>query len=467
MRKIVTLLYLSVSFCCFSQNKEIAYNFTPLPQALLVNPGADIKYKWFLGVPLLSGISANFGSTGVNAYDLFANNGVDFNTKIKEVIAKTNRNDYVTINQQLELFSAGFGMGEPADRTYVSFGMYQEFDSFIYIPTDIAILGVYGNKDYVGKSFNLGDLNLKAELLSVFHVGFNKPINKKMTFGVRAKIYSSIFDATSTHNSGYFYTQQSNNLIYDQSIQSDLTLNTSGATKYLDKNYDGDIGSDLVKDSKSRALLGGNLGVGLDVGFTYYPKKNIQITASLVDIGYIKHSQEVKSYTLKGNYVSKGVIADFNSNGSINSAYKDFRDAVPLDTLFASYTTQRPLKFYSSYQYSFEEERQTECNCDTDEDSWYRNSIGAQLFAMSTPRAPIMALTAFYRRRFYDGLQMKATYTLDSYSYKNIGLGLYTKVGIANFYILADNLLGYTDLAKANALSFQIGFNIISGGSNR
>jgi hypothetical protein len=467
MIKLKIFICLLTTVVCFSQNKEILYNFTPLPQSLLTNPGADVKYKWFFGVPLLSGISANVGSTGINAYDLFANNGVDFNTKVKEVIATTNRNDYVTANQQLELFSAGFGIGEPENRSYVSFGMYQELDSFIYIPTDVAILSVYGNKDYIGKSFNLGDLNVKAELLSVFHVGFNKPINEKLTLGVRGKIYSSIFNATSTHNSGSFYTVQGKDLIYDQSIRSNLKLNTSGAAKYLDEDYDGDLGSDMVEDVKNKALLGGNLGLGFDVGLTYYPKKNIQITASLVDIGYISHTQEVESFTFKGSYNFKGVITDFNSDGTPDDAYKDFKDAIPLDTLYTAYTTQRPLKFYSSFQYSFEEERQTECNCDTDEDSWYRSAVGAQLFAMSTPRAPMVALTAYYRRRFFKGLQMKATYTLDSYSYKNIGLGLYTKIGVANFYVLADNLLGYTDLAKANALSFQIGFNIISGGSNR
>lgn len=456
-----------VSVVCFSQNKEILYNFTPLPQSLLTNPGADVKYKWFFGVPLLSGVSANIGSTGINAYNLFANDGVDFNTKVKNVIATTNRNDYVTANQQLELFSAGFGMGDSENRSYVSFGMYQELDSFIYIPTDIAILSFYGNKDYIGKSFNLGDLNVKAELLSVFHVGFNKPINEKLTVGVRGKIYSSIFNATSTQNSGSFYTVQGKDLIYDQAIQSNLRLNTSGAAEYLDENYDGDLGSDLVEDVKQKALLGGNLGLGFDIGLTYYLQKNIQVTASLVDVGYIKHTQEVENFTFKGSYNFKGVITDFNADGTPDNAYQDFKDAIPLDTLYTAYTTQRPLKFYSSFQYSFEEERATECNCETDEDSWYRSAVGAQFFAMSTPRAPMVALTAYYRRRLFNGLQVKATYTLDSYSYKNIGFGLYTKVGIVNFYALADNLLGYTDLSKVNALSFQIGFNIISGGSNR
>jgi hypothetical protein len=33
-------------------------------------------------------------------------------------------------------------------------------------------------------------------------------------------------------------------------------------------------------------------------------------------------------------------------------------------------------------------------------------------------RAPIMALTGYYRRNVLDNLQVKATYTVDSYSYK-------------------------------------------------
>ncbi len=172
-------------------------------------------------------------------------------------------------------------------------------------------------------------------------------------------------------------------------------------------------------------------------------------------------------YALKGEYNFKGVITDFNSEGTVGDAYEDFKDAIPLDTLYHKYTTQRPLKFYSSFQYSFEEDRSEECNCTVDEDSWYRSALGVQLFAMSTPREPMLALTGYYRRRILEGLQMKATYTVDSYSAKNIGLGLTAKIGVVNFYAMADNLLSYKDISKANSLTFQIGFNIISGGSNK
>lgn len=463
MKKKQFLLFLLVSFGCFSQNKEILYNFTSVPQSLLINPGSDVKYKWFFGVPLVSGISGNVGTTGFSAYDLFADNGVDFNTKVQEVVASTSRNDYATTNEQIELFSGGFRVGGEERKSYVSFGMYQEFDLFAYVPKDLAILTLYGNKDYIGKNFNLSDLEVKAEMLSVFHIGINKSINEKLILGLRGKIYSSIFNATSTHNSGYFYTIPSTTSVYEQAISSDLELNTSGIAKYTEDDYEGDI----VKDITQKAFFGGNLGLGFDVGLTYYPQKNLQITASLVDIGFVKHTKEVESLTFKGYYNFKGVIEDFNGAGTPKDAYEDFKDAIPLDTLYANYTTWRPVKFYSSVQYSFEEERPYECDCEEDEESQYRSAVGAQLFAMSTPRAPLVALTGYYRRRIFDFLQMKATYTIDSYSYKNIGLGLSSKFGIVNFYVLADNLLEYQDVSKANSLAFQIGFNIISQGSKK
>jgi hypothetical protein len=38
------------------------------------------------------------------------------------------------------------------------FGMYQEFDFLMYMPKDLAILALDGNRDYLGKEFNLADL---------------------------------------------------------------------------------------------------------------------------------------------------------------------------------------------------------------------------------------------------------------------------------------------------------------------
>jgi Family of unknown function (DUF5723) len=460
MRKFSLNVILLLSISCFSQNKQILYNFTSVPQTMLTNPGSDIAYNWFVGVPLLSGISANVGSSGPSAFDLFANNGVDFNTKLRNVIFSTSRNDKVTINEQLEIFSGGFKLGDWQSNSFISFGMYQELDVLGYMPKDYAVLALDGNSDYLGRVFDLGDLNGRGEMLSVFHLGFHKKVKDNLILGVRGKIYSSVFNVSSTKNSGYLYTIQGTNSIYDQVIQVDMLANTSGLTNYTD-NYSGNVQNDIIK----KVFSPGNLGLGLDLGFTYYPKANLQFTASLIDIGFINHTKEVESYRFKGTYNYVGLTPNFVS-GNSNDILQEFKDAIPLETLHTKFTTWRPLKFNSSMQYSFGDGRSFDCNCMDGNENKYPNSVGAQLFAMTTPRMPLMALTGYYKRKFSNSLEMKATYTVDSFSAKNIGFGLSTTLAKVNFYILADNLLEYRDITKANSLSFQMGLNVIFPNKN-
>jgi hypothetical protein len=72
-----------------------------------------------------------------------------------------------------------------------------------------------------------------------------------------------------------------------------MQLNTSGISQYIAEGYQGDAAADFKK-----ALFGGDLGLGFDLGFTYYPQ-NKQLTASLVDVGFVSHSKDVESFTYR------------------------------------------------------------------------------------------------------------------------------------------------------------------------
>ncbi len=459
MKRVFLIFILSATVNCFSQNKQILYNFTSVPQSLMSNPGADVKYKIYFGMPFFSGISANIGSSSFSAYDLFADNGVDFNTKFRNVINSISRRDHLNVNQQLEILNAGFSIGAEENKSYLSFGMYQEFDLMGYAPKDPAILALDGNQSHLAHYFNLNDLNMKGEMLSVLHFGIHKNITKNLIVGLRAKIYSSIYNVSSTHNSGYVYTDtnaSTSGPIYNQIISSDIQINTSGLSKFR-KNFNGDVRSDI----KQKALFGGNLGLGFDAGITYYHKPNLQFTASVVDVGFVSHTKEVKIFKYKGYYEQNGILPKFDGSFTTNS-FSEFKSAIPLDSSATSYTTLRPIKFNSSIEYSYGEEYAEACNClNNNSGIVYRNAVGAQLFMMSTPRMPLFALTAYYRRKIVEALQLKATYTVDSYSYRNIGLGLSSSLGPVNFYVMADNFLEYRDLSKARSLSFQLGLNFI------
>ncbi|WP_349678277.1 DUF5723 family protein [Flavobacterium sp. UBA4854] len=435
------------------------YNFTSIPQSSLVNPGADVSYKYYFGFPVLSGISANVGSSSFSAYDLFSNDGVDFNQKVRDVINKSSSKDKVVTNQQLEIFSGGFRVGGRESRSYISFGLYQEFDFFMFVPKDLALLALNGNRDYIGKSFNLGDLNMKAEVLSVFHVGFHKKVNDKFVYGGRAKIYSSGANATSTKNSGYIYTgeQPGTPNLYNQIISSNLELKTSGLARFTKDEYEGNV----IRDIAHNTFFNGSLGFGVDAGITYYIKDNLQFTASVVDLGFVRQTKDIETLTYKGTYQYNGANPDFLGSDDPENVFDEFDRAIPRDTLHNKYTTWRPTKIYSSIQYSFGEKRSDECNCHGNVEKFYKNAAGLQVFGMSAPREPLVALTAFYRRNIFRKLDLKATYTLDTFSNKNIGLGLSGAIGPVNIYALVNNVLEYKDISKASSAAFQLGINFV------
>ncbi|WP_343697266.1 DUF5723 family protein [Flavobacterium sp.] len=459
MKKALLILILILQFSSFAQNKQLLYNFTSIPQSSLVNPGADVSYKYYFGVPLLSGVSANIGSNSFSAYDLFADNGVDFNDKVRNIINKSSANDKTQVNQQLEIFSGGFRVGGVDSQSYISFGAYQEFDFLMYFPKDMAILALDGNQNYIGKSFNLADVNVRAEVLSVFHVGFHKKVSKKLVLGGRAKIYSSGANATSTKNSGYIYTGQGTGTnMYTQIIESNLELKTSGISKFTKDEYEGSIPKDIAHNT----FLNGSLGLGFDAGLTYYIQDNLQFTASILDVGFIRQSKDIETLTYKGTYRYDGVNPNFDAVNEPKNIFDEFDAAIPRDTLYNKYTTWRPIKFNSSIQYSFGESRYDgECNCKGSSERRYLNAVGAQVFARTMPKEPYVALTAFYKRSIFEKLDFKATYTVDTYSFTNLGLGLSGTLGKFNIYGLVDNVFQYRDITKAKSLAFQFGLNFI------
>lgn len=461
--KIISLLFGLIACLSFSQNKQVLYGFSEIPQALLQNPGGEINNDWYFGIPLLSHIHVNGGSSGISIYDLFAKDGVDFTSKLQIAVNKMKSTDFFNFNQQLEIFSGGFAFGSSYEKNkYLSFGLYQEIDFISYFPKDFAVLTLEGNANNINRAFHLNQLSAKAEVVSVFHVGYNKKVNKDFTYGVRGKIYSNILSFSSTKNKGVFVTTTGENNFYNHVFNLALELRTSGINSIAEENSNFS-GKDIVK----RTLLGGNLGLGFDVGFSYNLTKQWTVDASLLDVGFIRHSKDVKNYQVEGQYSLEGINPLFPETDTGQSAEdywnevgEAFEDLFELDSTTTKYTTWRPVKFNTSLNYTFGKKQSKACNC-LKEDVGYLNTVGMQLYAINRPKKPQLALTAYYYRRLFKGLRAKVTYTIDSYSFNNVGLGISTHLGNLNFYVMADNFFQYKNIYNAQSVSLQLGFNYI------
>jgi hypothetical protein len=245
-----------------------------------------------------------------------------------------------------------------------------------------------------------------------------------------------------------------------------MSVETSGFASLEDLDGASQVTSKLL----GRAFFGGNLGVGIDVGATYEITNRITASASALDIGAIFHTKDVETYRASSNYTLDGIELIFPplADGQSTLPYYDnledeVEEEVPIDTLSNSYTQFRPVKINASLSYSFGKPTDggTDCNCYDMSGGITRNqAVGLQYYSIFRPKGPQLAGTFFYYRRFTDFLSVKATYTVDSYSASNLGLGLVADLGKFNFYIAADNLMRYGNFAKAKSVSLQLGFNI-------
>lgn len=469
MIRFLSILFLFTGLLAVAQNKQLLYGLSEVPQSLMVNPGGIVPYDKHYGIPFFSHLHVNGGSSGVNVYDIFQTSSTtDINQRISSTIFRIKNTDFFTVTQQLELIN--FGWRNSSD-FYFSAGIYQEFDMITYFPKDLAILGWEGNRDYINYEFDLGDINSSGDFLTVFHFGANKKMTDKLTIGARFKIYSSVFNYRSTSNQGTFVTRLSDGTvnIYDHLLQNaDVQVQTSGIASLIDNDNVNGAG-DVINHALGRAFFGGNLGIGVDLGATYEINKNWVASASVLDLGAVFHTRDVENYRVHGSYNLSGINLIFPSlqEGESTLPYyqnleDEIKEQVPVDTLYNSYTAMRPLKMNIGVKYHFGRGLgNQDCDCySMGRDEFGSQAVGIQLYSVSRPKAPQYAATLFYYRRFAEFISGKITYTVDHFSNDNVGLMAVGDFRKFNVYMGFDNLLRYGNLAKANSLSLQLGFNL-------
>ncbi|MEW7279913.1 DUF5723 family protein [Aquimarina sp. 2201CG1-2-11] len=453
----------------YSQNKEMLYDFTDIPQSLLLNPGADTNFNYHIGIPLLSHISLNVGIKGASLFDVFSEDEDNINDKIAHTLNKLTNDDYLTITQQLEVFNFGWKANK-RDDIYFSGGIYQEFDAIGYFPKDFSVLAYQGNQDYVNEIFRFSKLRGNAELMMVYHFGLTKKVNKKLILGLRAKLYSSMFHVRSNKNKGFFTTLEvsdANNIYQHIISNADITIKTSGYASlkeiYENEEDDGDKVDESINSLVGKSLLGGNLGFGIDLGGTFKLNNRTNITASINDLGLIFYDKDIETYQIRGDYVFEGFDTPIQFSGQAAQNFLDeLEEAISIDENNDPYIVMRPLKLNSSIRYSFNRYKNDNCNCFIKgEQLPFMDAFGAQVFMQFRPKRPQFAGSLFYLKRFFPFLRTKLTYTIDEYSYYNVGFVISADINKINFYISANNLLDYNNIVKARNISMQLGFNVI------
>ncbi|MFO8146277.1 MAG: DUF5723 family protein [Gillisia sp.] len=464
MKLVLTLSTFFVVLLCQGQNKQLLYNVDGLPQTLMSNPGAHLDFDGHFGIPLFSQINISAGSSGVNLYDIFDDSSPNVNQRVTNTINRLSSKDYFTAQEQIEILSLGWRLNK---YDYFSAGIYQEMDLFAYFPKDPAVLVSQGNANYINVPFDFSHVSFTGEVLTVYHLGLNRIIDNQLTVGARLKMYSGIFNVESVNNTGIFLTRNTPdgpNYYRHFAENIDVRVNTSGFTTLRDANQ---TVQEASRDLLSKSFFGGNIGAGLDLGATYKIQDNLIVTGSVQDLGLMFQRDDVENYTYKGTYQTDGIeplFPEIGTDGTALPYWDEFEDEVDKnlvdETLNESYVTWRPFKLNASLEFGFGKNFPP-CDYRIRTKRIYQNKVGIHLFGIKRPGALKYALSTYYDTMVIPKVRIKVAYTLDDFSYTNVGLLLSTRLKKFNFYLAADNLFGYFNLSKSQYQSVQLGFQFI------
>jgi hypothetical protein len=446
MKIYILFLILAITTSINAQ-QQLSFSFGEIPQNLMLNPGAETNFKSHYGIPVFSNFQLTIGNTGFQMGDLFSNDSRSFNEKFEKVLDQLSPDDYINLNTKVDVLSFGYRYD---NKTYISVGFYEELDLMVYFPKD-AIEGLYyGNDPFFNRSFSISQAIMKADILGVLHAGMSRKVDEKLTIGGRVKIYSSSLNVETNNNSGSITTTTNNINISRLTLQNlDAEIRTSGIT---DSN-----------DVFSNTLLGGNLGLGFDVGLTYHFSPQLEFTGSILDLGFIKHSKNTRNFTAKGNYILDGINFEYNSDDPLDywqQLEQDIDARIPTEETENAYTSWRPMKLNAALKYSFGERRNKFCYTTTHK-QYYYNSIGFQIHTIMRPLKPQFSFTSFYEKSLSKKIHTKFTHTINDYSAAIFGVATSLQVGKLNIFGVLDNILAVTDIASVNNISLNFGFNIV------
>ncbi|MDR5591741.1 DUF5723 family protein [Christiangramia sp. SM2212] len=465
MRKIVLVLFLLCAMLSSGQNRPLLYSVDDLPQSLLQNPGTRIDFIRHFGVPFFSQIHLSAGSTGVTAYDILSESDPDVNQKVRNVMDRITAGDYFSVNEQIEVLSLGWKMG---DKMYFSGGIYQELDIFAYFPKDPAVLAFEGNADYINQDFDFSDVSFTGEVLTVYHAGLNYKVDNQLTVGGRFKLYSGIFNASSTGNKGVFRTVETPggpNFYRHEVIGLNVRVNTSGYASL--KEEEGMTVDEAVAELLSRSFFGQNVGLGIDLGFNYRVTDQFSINGSIQDLGLMFHQRDLENYTYYGTSQTNGIqplFPELDQNEKAIPYWDVFEERIDRDlneqTSEEAYTTWRPLKFNASFQFGTGKSI-LPCDYLISKKPRFMNLFGMLISGVNRPKGPTYGVTAYWDRKVTDNLRFRLAYGADEYTITKFGAMVSSRFKNFNVYLAANDIIGYTNLAKANSASLQLGFQFI------
>ncbi len=453
-----------------AQESNILYYMQGVPQSNLLNPATQPRCGFYLGLPGVSPVQVNVENSSFNLHDVMWYNGdstITFlhpDANLNEFLDNFGKANYISADVSSSLASWGFRSGQK----YFSFDITQKVFARFSYPGDLIRFAMEGNEEE--DEFDLSSLGVNAMSYTEFSMGVSHKLNDMITFGYRGKILMGQANMATKNSDIKLKTSFDN-----WTVDSKTDINVSFPGLLIDRDNSGNFDLDNIKiDSSLKARdyissITGNFGLGLDLGIHFKPIDQLTISASILDLGYIRWKNYTYNLRQNASFVfdpeaivhqsDSGAVWEFYNNtdfgqGLIDSLKSSFVDNN--SETEAAYTTFLPTKIYLGVRYQIIDQISVAM---LSRSEIFKGRVREQL-SLSANFYPIKMVSATFN------------YTIMNRTFNNFGFGLALKAGPFNWYVISDNIplvyareLSSNTLLpyKARTVNFRMGFNLVFG----
>ncbi|MDR1859946.1 MAG: DUF5723 family protein [Bacteroidales bacterium] len=435
------------------------YFMRGVPERSAYNPAFQPQSKLFIDIPVMPNwrvdcglpvrLSDAFVSKNINGEEktvLFLHPAAEAERdKFYNKLTKTSR-FYTDFN--FDILSFGFRI---AERGYFTFNFSERLDAGIYLPKDLFHIVLYGTGEH--GNFDLKKLGIDASLYSEMGFGYSHIIDERLTVGGKFKILLGQANIKTDFDRFNLVAG-----VDEWAVNGKGTLSISAPITLPFKN-DGnretpDFGGMEYDDDFSFA---GGSGIGIDLGATFRLLPNLQLSAALTDLGFIRWKNNITTMEVSDSYSFDGI--DYIVGDDVDEIGSNLRDE--LGDVFTDALQRGDGKSYSS-------SLSTRLNIGGEycllNDKLGVGMLITTLFANKSAYADVTASANFRPLKW---LAPTLNATLHNGKFPTIGIGVHSQLGFYSLFFAVDRIpLRYSKNfipVGINGIAFQGGVSLAFG----
>lgn len=321
----------------------------------------------------------------------------------------------------LDILSFGFVLKE---KNFLTFDWNLKTNMQLFLPRDLFRLALYGtpNEDGVN-SFDFRKLGVNASAYSDLGFGYMRRINDKWTVGGKLKFYVGYANVhTKVNQLSLDASSEAWNVKADAALRGAVPVNYELAPN-------GNIDFETLKPYSTKDLVAlvyrpSGFGMGIDLGGTFEPIKNLVISAAITDLGFINWNRNLMQQTFHGEYNFTGIHYQPGDSINFEKMGQDFLNSFGYEGgKGKAYNEMVTMNANIGIEYGI-----------------LKNKISFGLLSRTKVKGRVateeVTLAANFRPA--EWFKTSLTYSFVNGRWNNLGLGLNLRMGPINTFLIAD-----------------------------